>query len=179
MSPKVLLLPGWHNSGERHWQTLWQEKYGYEKVEQHSWDFPLRGDWMSRLEDEVSQHEQVILVAHDLGCLQVAAWANFSTYVDRVVGALLVAPGDVEREELRHVLYSWSPIERHKLPFDSVVAISRNDPYCSFMRACKLASDWGARVIDMGHSGHLNAESGLGEWTQGHDVLKEFSRMVA
>ena len=43
-SPQVLLLPGWQNSGPAHWQSLWQARYGYLRVEQHDWMQPLRGD---------------------------------------------------------------------------------------------------------------------------------------
>ena len=174
MSPTVLLLPGWHNSGPAHWQSRWQALYGYERVEQHNWDFPLRGDWITRLEEAVCAHEQVVLVAHSLGCIQVAAWAKFSRNTHRVHGALLVAPGDVEREEMQHMLYSWSPIVRDALPFDSVTVVSRNDPYCSYLRACKLASDWGSRLVDVGNCGHINADSGLDDWSRGHALLEEF-----
>ena len=44
----VLLLPGWQNSGEGHWQTEWERLHGYRRVEQHDWMRPLRGDWSSR-----------------------------------------------------------------------------------------------------------------------------------
>eukprot|EP01031_Cornospumella_fuschlensis_P006742 gene6742-8388_t len=47
----VLILPGWHNSGPEHWQSLWEAAHGFTRVEQHSWTQPLRGDWISRLED--------------------------------------------------------------------------------------------------------------------------------
>ena len=40
----VLLLPGWQNSGPQHWQTLWEQRHGYHRVEQSDWDRPLRGD---------------------------------------------------------------------------------------------------------------------------------------
>ncbi|WP_312304034.1 alpha/beta hydrolase, partial [Pulveribacter sp.] len=30
---------------------------------------------------------------------------------------------------------------------------------------------WGARCVDMGAHGHLNAASGLGLWPQGHALL--------
>ena len=50
-SPRVLVLPGWQNSGPLHWQSLWEAQYGYERVEQHDWMRPLRGDWIARLED--------------------------------------------------------------------------------------------------------------------------------
>jgi uncharacterized protein len=177
MDARVLLLPGWHNSDALHWQSRWQQEHRYSFVDQHDWDFPLRGDWITRLEDEVSKQEKVILVAHGLGCILVTAWARFTGYADRVAGALLVAPTDVERESLQQVLRSWSPIMRQELPFDATVVVSRNDPYCSFMRACSLAGAWGAQVVDIGHRGHVNDPS-LGEWSQGHDLLSKFLMMV-
>ena len=75
MNTKVLILPGWHNSGPAHWQSLWEQQHGYTRVEQHSWDAPLRGDWMAQLEEAVLAHEDTVLVAHSLGCVLVAAWA--------------------------------------------------------------------------------------------------------
>ena len=63
--PQVLLLPGWHNSGPDHWQSLWQLEHGYVRVEQHAWDRPLRGDWMAQLEEAVlAAPAPVVLVAH-------------------------------------------------------------------------------------------------------------------
>jgi predicted alpha/beta hydrolase family esterase len=91
-----------------------------------------------------------------------------------VVGALLVAPGDVERVEMQHMLPSWSPIVRERLPFASTLVVSRDDPYCSFMRASALALAWGSQLVDVGACGHINAESNLGDWPQGHAFLKEF-----
>ena len=173
MNTKVLILPGWHNSGPAHWQSLWETQYGYTRVEQHSWTTPLRGDWMAQLEDAVLAHDSNVLVAHSLGCILVAAWAAHSRNTHRVKAALLVAPGDVERPEMKHVLHSWSPIVRERLPFPSTLVSSRNDPLCSFMRASALAHAWGSRLVDMGTSGHINADSHLGNWPQGHALLDE------
>ncbi|MCL6646441.1 MAG: alpha/beta hydrolase, partial [Dehalococcoidia bacterium] len=63
----------------------------------------------------------------------------------------------------------WAPIERRALPFPSVLVASRDDPYCRFERAQALAQAWGSRFIDAGARGHLNAESGLGDWPQALD----------
>ena len=71
MSTPVLIIPGWHNSGPDHWQSLWQAKHGYVRVEQHNWDFPLRGDWMIQLEEAVLAKPDAVLVAHSLGCVLV------------------------------------------------------------------------------------------------------------
>ncbi len=91
----------------------------------------------------------------------------------RVQGALLVAPADVERAEMQHMLHSWSPIVRERLPFASVVAASRNDPFCSFMRASSLAHAWGSRFVDCGMRAHLNAEAHLGDWPEGFALLQD------
>ena len=172
--PKVLLLPGWQNSGPDHWQSRWEAVHGDERVEQHDWMQPLRGDWIARLEDVVlSTREPAVLVAHSLGCLLVAAWASHSRNTHRVKAALLVAPGDVEQEALRPVLTSWSPIPLRTLPFKSILVASHNDPYCSFERARGFAAAWGSRLVDAGTAGHINADSGLGDWPQGQVLLNE------
>jgi predicted alpha/beta hydrolase family esterase len=171
---KVLILPGWQNSGPGHWQSRWEQLHGYRRVEQHDWLRPRRGDWIARLEDVVLGCEgPVVLVAHSLGCILTAAWAEVSRSTDRVQGALLVAPGDAERDELRSVLPSWSPIVRQRLPFPSVLVGSRNDPYGRFERVQGFASDWGARFVDLGDAGHINADSELGDWPEGYALLTD------
>lgn len=173
----VLVLPGWQGSGPQHWQTLWEQRHGYARVEQHDWMRPLRGDWIARLEDVVlGADEQVVLVAHSLGCILVAAWASVSRSTGRVKGALLVAPGDVEREELQGPLRSWSPIPRERLPFRSVLVASRNDPYCTYHRAAGFAQAWGSQCIDHGDAGHINADSHLGSWPEGHVLLQDLMK---
>ena len=171
-----LILPGWQNSGPTHWQSRWEVLHGMVRVEQHDWMRPLRGDWIARLEEVLLDHAQAqggpcVLVAHSLGCLLVAAWASHSRNTHLVQAAFLVAPGDAEREELRPVLTSWAPIPMQRLPFKSVLLGSHNDPYCSLARATGFARAWGAEWVDCGAAGHLNAESGLGDWPKGYEVL--------
>ena len=173
MATSILLIPGWRNSGPDHWQSRWQHTHGYLRVEQHNWDFPLRGDWMMQLEEAVLANPNAVLVAHSLGCVLVAAWAAHSQNTHLVKSALLVAPADVERPEMQHMLHSWSPIVRARLPFQSVVAASRNDPHCSLLRASGLALAWGSRLVDCGMSGHINSDSGLGDWPEGQALLQD------
>jgi hypothetical protein len=93
----------------------------------------------------------------------------------RVIGALLVAPGDPERPELRAALKSWSPVPLQRLPFASTLLGSHDDPYCSVARAQAFASAWGADFIDYGHKGHINADSGLGDWPDGLALLHQLT----
>ncbi|MBP8288145.1 MAG: serine hydrolase family protein [Rhodoferax sp.] len=169
MNPaNVLVLPGWQNSGLDHWQSRWEAAHGYQRVQQHDWQRPLRGDWTARLEDVVlACDEPAVLVAHSLGCLLVAAWAAHSRNTHRVKAALLVAPPDLQQEALRSALPSWANIPAQKLPFQSILVASSNDPYCSVARSQQFASDWGADYRDIGNRGHINDEAGLGVWPQG------------
>jgi predicted alpha/beta hydrolase family esterase len=175
MNPSpVLILPGWQNSGPGHWQSRWELAHGYRRVEQHDWLRPLRGDWIARLEEVLLDGDTdapVVLVAHSLGCLLVAAWAAHSKNTRRVKAALLVAPGDVTLPHLQPALHSWSAVPRQRLPFASVLIGSQNDPYCSAERARELADAWGSHWIDAGSRGHLNADSGLADWPDGHAQL--------
>jgi predicted alpha/beta hydrolase family esterase len=171
-----LTLPGWQNSGPDHWQSRWEALHGFSRVEQHDWMRPLRGDWIARLEDVLlAQSGPSILIAHSLGCMLAAAWASHSRNTHLVQGALLVAPGDPERDELRAALKSWSPIPAAPLPFKSILLGSLNDPYCPFSRAEGFAKQWGAEFVDYGARGHINAKSGLGDWPEGHAMLARLS----
>ena len=173
----VLLLPGWENSGPQHWQSLWQDRHGYVRVEQHDWMTPLRGDWVARLEEVVlSCDEATVLVAHSMGCILTAAWAAHSRHTHRVKAALLVAPGDVERPDIREQLSSWSPIELRALPFPSVLLASRDDPFCEFERARLFGYAWGSQFMDYGPCGHINADSGLASWPEGHVLLQDLMK---
>ena len=175
-SSTVLLLPGWQNSGPGHWQTEWERVHGDQRVQQHEWMRPLRGDWSARLEEVVADAAgPVVLAAHSLGCILTAWWAAHTRHAHKVRGALLVAPGDVERPDLAAQIPGWAPIARQALPFPAVLVGSRNDPYCSFERAQAMAADWGARCIDYGERGHINAESGLGTWPEGRAMLQSLA----
>ena len=173
----VLLLPGWENSGPQHWQSLWETRHAYVRVEQHEWITPLRGDWVARLEDVIlACDEPAVLVAHSLGCILTAAWAAHSKNTHRVKAALLVAPSDVERPEIREQLPSWSPIELRALPFPSVLLASRDDPYCEFERARLFGYAWNSQFMDYGPCGHINADSGLVSWPEGHVLLQDLMK---
>lgn len=181
--PTILVLPGWHGSDAAHWQSRWEAVYGDRRVEQHDWIRPLRGDWSARLEEEVlAAPTPVVLVAHSLGCILVAAWAAHSRHTAKVRAAFLVAPGDLERDDLRQMIPGWAPIVRQRLPFPSLLVAAGNDPYCDAARSRAMAADWGARFVDAdaadasclgGAGGHLNGESGLGDWPAGRALLNE------
>jgi uncharacterized protein len=171
-STRWLLLPGWLDSDAAHWQSRWEALHGDRRVEQDDWRWPKRGDWMARLDDVVLESDRpAVFVAHSLGCHLVAAWAAHSRHTARVRAALLVAPPDTERADMPPNLFNWRPIVRAPLPFSSLTLISSNDPFCSPLRAAALARDWRSEALDIGARGHVNADSGLGDWPEGRRLL--------
>jgi len=151
---RVLVLPGYGDSGPEHWQTLWERAHGYTRVVQDDWLEPQRNAWVSTLERAVAASSApVVLVAHSLACALVAHFAARPAAA-RVTGALLVAP---------------MPLDR--LPFPAIVVASADDPFVEPRRARQFADAWGARLVDTGACGHLNADGGFGPWPQGYRLL--------
>ena len=174
---RVLLLPGWQGSGPGHWQSLWEARHGHRRVEQGDWLWPRRGDWMSRLDEVLLENDTpAVLVAHSLGCHLVSAWAAHSRLTARVRAALLVAPPDIERPAAPPQLQRWAPIVRQRLPFASTLVASSDDAFCEASRAAGMARDWGSTWVLMGALGHINAESGLGDWDDGLALLHSISQ---
>lgn len=172
MEIKVLTAPGLGSSGPLHWQTLWEQLIpGTRRIEQHSWDAPVCEDWVASIEQAVADAgPQVVIAAHSLACMALVHWAGKTRL--KITGALLVAPADAERPDFPPEAQGFSPIPLEKLPFPSMVVASTNDPYCTLERAAFLANHWGSRFVNAGAKGHINSESGLGEWPEGQNLLK-------
>jgi predicted alpha/beta hydrolase family esterase len=169
---RILLLPGWLDSDPAHWQSRWEALHGDRRVVQSDWLWPKRGDWMTRLEEVLLESDEpALLVAHSLGCQLAAAWAAHSRHTARVQGALLVAPPDIERADMPPNLVPWRPVVRRRLPFAALAVTSCDDPYCASARSAQMAHDWGARLVAIGARGHINGESGLGDWPEGRALI--------
>lgn len=174
--PLILTVPGLNNSGPGHWQTVWEESLpNCRRVDLGLWDDPHRNTWVNKINLAIQRADQpVVLVAHSLGCLAVAWWAEFEQpRDDKVIGALLVAPPDVEVRPIDRRLTRFAPFPHGEFPFPSFLVASRNDPYMGFGQAWKLARTWGSRFADAGEVGHINAESDLGQWTFGRLLLNQ------
>lgn len=176
---RVLLLPGWLNSGPGHWQTRWETAHGDERVQQADWLWPRRGDWMAQLDEALladTHQTPVVLAAHSLGCHLVAAWAAHSQHTARVRGALLVAPPDLARADLPPNVTRWHPAVLQPLPFAGQLLFSEDDPYGAPTAAQALAAAWGVPAHSLGACGHVNADSGLGDWPAGRARLQALAQ---
>ena len=171
MSTTVLVLPGIGGSGIGHWQTLWEQNHdAFVRVRQHDWNRPVCTEWVATLETAVSGVAgEVVLAAHSLGCLLVPHWA---AQTERTIkGALLVAPPDPDGPAYPAEIVGFDHPPLDPLPFPSIVVASSDDPYAGIEFAQSCAQSWGSRFVDAGPRGHINADSGLGDWPEGYALL--------
>ncbi|MCB1386153.1 MAG: serine hydrolase family protein [Nitratireductor sp.] len=171
----ILIVPGYKGSGEDHWQTRWENNLSAaRRVQMGDWHKPVFEDWKKNLVDAVDETTKpVILVGHSIGSQVIVQAAR--EFAKPVAGALLVAPPDVANPDIRprHLL-TFGPAPTDPLPFPSVTIASRNDPFCAFDVAERMAADWGSLFMDAGESGHINGESGHGPWPEGLMVFSRF-----
>jgi uncharacterized protein len=171
--PRLLVVPGLHDSGPVHWQSWLQRRHrsslrvavaDFAEAEVERWAADVAhtlaaeppGPW--------------IAVAHSFGCLAVlrhllqpASSARAAHH--GVVAALLVAPASPERHGLAAALRARPE------GVEIVVVSSSNDPWLPTDAALPWAAAWGARLHDLGDVGHINAESGFGPWPQGQELV--------
>ena len=173
-STSIIIVPGWRDSGPGHWQTLWAERLPQaRRVVQDDWHTPTRSAWVARLEETVlEQPGPVVIVAHSLGCITTAHMKP--EVAARVSGALLVAPADPER---RAVLSDFAPVPYAALPYRSILVASSNDPYCPIRLAGAYARAWGSEFVRLQNAGHINVDSGHGEWPLGRALLQSLTEV--
>ncbi|WFU49477.1 RBBP9/YdeN family alpha/beta hydrolase [Sinorhizobium terangae] len=171
----IIILPGIGGSGEAHWQTLWEkEDPRMERFQPTNWEKPDLTDWISALERSVAAAPKPpILVAHSLACLLVAHWQQVSALP--VTGAFLVAVPDPQGAAFPNEAKSFANPPTEALRFPSLIVASADDPYGSLDYARLRARQWQSRLAEIGACGHINGESGLGNWTEGFGLLTSFA----
>ncbi|MES2245053.1 MAG: alpha/beta hydrolase [Pseudomonadota bacterium] len=169
---RFIIVPGWRDSGPGHWQSLWAERLDDAvRVRQDDWITPSRQAWVASIARTILlQTEPVVIVAHSLGCIATTHLPPDAAA--RIQGALLVAPADPER---RSILSDFAPVPARKLPYRSVLVASSNDPYCPVRLAGAYARAWGSEFVRIQDGGHINIESGHGEWSLGAALLQSLA----
>ncbi|WP_206952672.1 RBBP9/YdeN family alpha/beta hydrolase [Trinickia acidisoli] len=178
---KTYVLPGYGNSGLGHWQTQWEARDpSFVRVAMPDWERPVQEAWCETLDATVATAPRgpLCFAAHSLGCLTAVYWAlrcADAVQLDKIAGALLVAPPDPRGPAFPLDASGYEDVALAPLPFPSIVVASSDDPYGSLDFAQRCARAWGSRLIEIGPRGHINADSGLGEWEEGRRLLASLS----
>lgn len=174
----IINIPGLRNSNKDHWQSRWEEMHPekFIRVQQENWNEPDCSAWIAQIEEQLKHlnHDQLILIGHSIGCMAIVKWHE--KYGHKVKGALLVAPSDAERENYPSYITGFAPIPAAKLPFPSIVVASTNDHVTSLDRSAAFAKNWGSRLVVLENAGHIEPQSGFGDWPLGLELIKELEQ---
>nr|WP_295076379.1 alpha/beta hydrolase [uncultured Roseateles sp.] len=157
-SPRLLIVPGLHDSGHGHWQTWLQQQFrDSRRVLQRDFSQPDLQRWADRIKTtlDAAGPGEWIAVAHSFGALALVR--HLADHADSPIRqVLLVAPAEPDKFGLAESL------PHHRLPVPSSLIASQNDPWMSAASALRWASRWGSSFSNLGAVGHINTESGFG-----------------
>ncbi len=177
MAKKVLLLHGWGGSDNPHWQSWLAGEIAkdYAKVsflKFSDFDSPSLDVWMSELRTELEEFKPDIVICHSLANTLWFHLCNESD-IQSIEKLYLVAPPSKECdiEELK----SFFP---HKIPKnlnakEAILVTSTTDPYLTQKEAKELQESLGVEMKVLVDAGHINTDSGYGEWTWILGKIKE------
>ncbi len=170
----IIILPGIGGSGDSHWQTRWERQNAdMKRFQPGDWHAPELGAWIESLEATVRQASRPpLLVAHSLACLLVAHWQAVSTTA--VAGAFLVAVPDPDSKAFPQEAASFANPPARPLRMPSLIVASSNDPYGTPEHSKRRATEWRCGLVEIGAAGHINGQSGLGDWQEGLNLLTAF-----
>lgn len=154
--PRLLIVPGLHDSGPAHWQTWLHGLHPAAlRVRQDDWSTPDLPRWADRIGETLADTAgPVLAVAHSFGCLALAQLLGRGE--TRIAAALLVAPADPARFGLQQGVHA------EPLPARCTLVASNTDPWMAASEALRWARCWDARYLNLGDAGHINAEAGFG-----------------
>jgi len=168
MSKRVLLLHGWGGSDYPHWQSWLASEivknYGCVSFLKFSdFDFPKIEIWKSELKKELEIFQPDIVICHSLAN---TLWFHLCSEesLDEVQKLYLIAPPSIHCtiEELQ----SFFPISMPTKTYakETLLITSTDDPYLTQNEAKELEISLNVPMKILENAGHINADSGFGEW---------------
>lgn len=168
---RYVIAPGYQDSDQGHWQTLWQAELGGDavRVQVSSWEEPELEDWVAGL--DAAMVPGAVIVAHSLGCLTALTWLERHPGI--AAGAFLVAVPDPDGPDFPDSITGFSrPSTR---PVEPLLQVgSSDDPYAGWDYTTSVAATIGAPLVELGPAGHISTASGRGPWPEGRELLDRF-----
>jgi len=170
----LITLPGIGGSGDNHWETLWElSDPSIRRFQPPDWNRPQLTSWCDALQNAVeAARHPAILIAHSLACLLVAHWAARSRL--SIAGVFLVAVPDPDGPVFPVEADSFRAVPGNRLPFQSLIVASEDDPYGSLDYVRRRSEQWGSTMVNIGKCGHINELCNLGAWPAGRSLLENF-----
>ncbi len=168
MKKKVLLLHGWGGSDSPHWQSWLASEiakdYGTVSFLKFSnFDFPNKNIWKEELLEVLADFKPDIVVCHSLATTLWFHICNEENITD-IEKLLLVAPPSLKCEVQEIKGFFPVDIPKNLHAKDILLVSSTNDPYMTLKEAKCLQDSLGVEMEIVENAGHINTDSGYGQW---------------
>ncbi|QSZ40764.1 serine hydrolase family protein [Sulfurimonas aquatica] len=177
MSKKVLLLHGWGGSNFPHWQSWLAGEIAkeYGKVSFFSFsDFenPNLDIWMGELIKELEEFKPDIVICHSLA---TTLWFHLcnTQEVQSIETLYLVAPPSLTTYIPELATFFPLSLPQNLYAKEALLIASTNDPYMSEDEAKRLQKKLNIPMEILENAGHINGDSGYGEWPWIKEELKK------
>ena len=175
MSKKVLLLAGWGGSDFPHWQS-WlageiAKDYGKVSFLRFSnFEFPNKDDWKNELIKEIDLFKPDIVICHSIAnilwfhiCNELAPLFE-TTHIEPIEKLFLVVPPSLSCDIAELSSFYPCQIPKNLFAKESLLITSTDDPYMTQEEAIQLQANLDIPMKVLKDAGHINADSGFGEW---------------
>ena len=178
MAATILILPGYGDSGPGHWQTLWERGTAGRASSRTTGRIPISTAWTRRLDEALDRTDGPVGSSRTAW---VARWWRMRPRrSDR---------GSRARSSWRRPTSTRSaiccPRSKRSRPCRCDNCRSRRSSSAARTtrtpspRACEsFANAWGARHVELDGAGHVNVDSGHGEWPEGQRLLAELLEAI-
>ncbi len=165
---KVLLLHGWGGSDFPHWQSwlagVIARDYGTVSFPLlDNPHFPSKNRWMRHVKEILSDFKPDVVICHSLAN---TLWFHLCLEgeISSVKRLLLVAPPSLtcNLETLKTFFPAQAP--QNLFASEAFLVVSDNDPYMTMEEAHSLQNSLGIEMKILENAGHINTDSGFGEW---------------
>jgi len=164
----ILILHGWGGSDYPHWQS-WlagelAKEYGCVNfLRFKDFDTPKMDLWSKQLQEALDDFQPDIVICHSLANTLWFHLCN-NKKIKSVQHLYLVAPPSLQCNIPE--LAEFFPVNRPQMLYakNTTLITSTNDPYMDTDEAKDLAASLHVTHKTLQNAGHINAESGFGEW---------------
>ena len=177
MKKKVLILHGWGGSNFPHWQS-WlageiAKNYGTVSFLKFSnMDLPIKDTWQRELEQEIKEFKPDIVICHSLANI---LWFHICNEIKpaQIEKLYLVAPPSLTCDIKELASFYPCQVPKNLYAKESFLITSTDDPYMTQDEAKALQKSLNIPMKVLQNAGHINADSGFGEWPW---ILEELNR---
>ncbi|RLA69212.1 MAG: serine hydrolase family protein [Epsilonproteobacteria bacterium] len=165
---KVLILHGWGGSDNPHWQSWLAGELAkdYGTVSFPLLDnphFPAKNRWMRQVKELLETFKPDTVVCHSMAN---TLWFHLCEEgeIDSVKRLLMVAPPRLDLNLDTIKTFFPAPIPQKLFAEEAMLVTSTDDPYLTSLEAVSLQKVLNIPMKVLENAGHINADSGFGEW---------------